>query len=327
METAIDLVIPWVDGSDPAWQQEKATFTGEGDGRTIRFRDWGLLPYVFRGIEQYLPWVRQVCFVTWGHLPPWLNEQAPRLRIVRHEDYIPEAYLPTFNSHTIELNLHRLPGLAEQFIYANDDMFFLQPLTRGFFFQKGLPVDKAEETPLRFLNGDIDHIIGNDLAVINRHFSKKETLRRHWHQWFDPKLGKSAAKNVLFSNFSGVLGFFDPHLPCAYRKSTFEAIWREEPDLLDATCRHRTRTIADVNQWVCRYRQLVTGEFVSDGTPRGRFFSIGKDDTSIERVIKERRCPMICLNDDDPHLDFEYEQQQLIRWFEHILPTPSLFER
>ena len=49
------------------------------------------------------------------------------MRIVRHEDYIPGEFLAqTFNSHTIELDFHRIPGLSEQFVYFNDDMFLLQ---------------------------------------------------------------------------------------------------------------------------------------------------------------------------------------------------------
>ena len=34
--------------------------------------------------------------------------------------------LPTFNSHAIELNLHRIPGLAPAFLYFNDDFFLGQ---------------------------------------------------------------------------------------------------------------------------------------------------------------------------------------------------------
>ena len=36
---------------------------------------------------------------------------------------MPEAYLPSYNSSAIELNIHRIRGLSEHFIYFNDDMF------------------------------------------------------------------------------------------------------------------------------------------------------------------------------------------------------------
>ena len=104
MNNAIDFVIPWVDGSDPAWIKEKQLYSNniqkEDDGREIRFRDWGTLKYWFRGVERYAPWVRKIHFVTWGHLPEWLNTNTPKLHIVNHRDYIPAEYLPTFNSMT-----------------------------------------------------------------------------------------------------------------------------------------------------------------------------------------------------------------------------------
>ena len=65
----------------------------------------GLLKYWFRAVEAYAPWVGQVHFITWGHLPEWLNTQCPKLHIVNHEDYIPEKYLPTFSANPIELNI------------------------------------------------------------------------------------------------------------------------------------------------------------------------------------------------------------------------------
>ena len=71
----IDFVIPWVDGSDPAWRKEKYKYMGidEPDAGDERYRDMGLLKYWFRAVEAYAPWVNQIHFITWGHLPDWLN--------------------------------------------------------------------------------------------------------------------------------------------------------------------------------------------------------------------------------------------------------------
>ena len=60
-------------------------------------------------------------FVTWGHLPKWLNIDNEKLVIVNHQDYIPEKYLPTFNSNVLDLNMFRIPGLSEQYINFNDE--------------------------------------------------------------------------------------------------------------------------------------------------------------------------------------------------------------
>ena len=118
----IDIVIPWVDGADPEWMKEKNKKAEELNGAFAadcsdkRFRDWGIIRYLFRSIDLYASWVNKVHFVTWGHLPKWMNPNAPKLHIVNHRDFIPQQYLPTFSSHTIELNMHRIPGLAEHFI-------------------------------------------------------------------------------------------------------------------------------------------------------------------------------------------------------------------
>lgn len=90
----IDFVIPWVDGSDPAWREEFQRYspTKGTDAGENRYRDWNNLRYWFRGVEKFAPWVNTVWFVTWGHVPQWLDRNAPKLRIVRHEDYIPSKY-------------------------------------------------------------------------------------------------------------------------------------------------------------------------------------------------------------------------------------------
>ena len=49
----IDFVIAWVDGSDPAWQAEKAQYRGGpvADASAVRYREWDTLRYWFRGVE------------------------------------------------------------------------------------------------------------------------------------------------------------------------------------------------------------------------------------------------------------------------------------
>ncbi|MEX6253875.1 hypothetical protein [Providencia huaxiensis] len=65
-------------------------------------------------------WNRKICalqhkihFVTCGHYPNWLDINNHKINFVKHSDFIPKEYLPTFNSHTIELNLHRIKGLMK----------------------------------------------------------------------------------------------------------------------------------------------------------------------------------------------------------------------
>ena len=56
----IDLVLPWVDGSDPAWRAEKNRYDTDHTVSDVRFESWDNLQYVFRGIEKFMPWVHHV---------------------------------------------------------------------------------------------------------------------------------------------------------------------------------------------------------------------------------------------------------------------------
>ncbi len=119
----IDIVLTWVDGNNPQWKARYSEFSAkvaDGDKRAIRFRDWNLLRYWFRGIEAFAPWVRTVHFVTSGEYPDWLNLSHPKLNWVKHEDFMPSEYLPTFNINAIETNLHRIEGLSDCFVFFND---------------------------------------------------------------------------------------------------------------------------------------------------------------------------------------------------------------
>ena len=124
----IDFVVTWVDGNDPVWQEAKSHYApADADIRAARYRDWEQLKYWFRAVEKYAPWVNKIHFVTFGHLPKWLNIDNPKLHIVKHEDFIPKEYLPVFNSTAIEIYLHCIPGLSENFVYFNDDFYLMKP--------------------------------------------------------------------------------------------------------------------------------------------------------------------------------------------------------
>ncbi len=136
----IDFVITWVDMNDPEWQKDYARYKGsvnpneKNSTSVARFRDHGLLKYWFRGVEEFAPWVRKIHFVTCGQKPEWLNAKHHKLNLVSHKDYIPNKFLPVFNSSLIEIYLHKIPDLSEHFVYFNDDFFIINNLTEERFF-------------------------------------------------------------------------------------------------------------------------------------------------------------------------------------------------
>ena len=124
---------------DPVWQGEYASAVG-GDVLAKRYRDWGTLRYLFRGIQKHLPFVNQVFLLVSGEsqVPEWIDRE--NVHVVLHKDIIPERFLPTFNSTTIEMFMHRIPGLGEEFLYFNDDMFPVMDCRQEDFFVEGKPV-------------------------------------------------------------------------------------------------------------------------------------------------------------------------------------------
>ena len=145
----IDFVVTWVDMNTPAWQKEFAQYAGEKDNEKngvseARFRDYGFLKYWFRGVEKFAPWVRKIHFVTCGQKPEWLDASNPKINWVDHRDFIPQQFLPTYNSVVIERYMHKIPGLAEHFVYFNDDFYITSPIGPERFFKNGLPCDIAD---------------------------------------------------------------------------------------------------------------------------------------------------------------------------------------
>ena len=137
----MDIVITYVNGLDPLWQKDYEQYTNI-PVLEKRFRDWNTLRYLFRGIETNMPFIRKVFLVVSkdSQVPTWINRN--KVEIVLHKDIIPAEYLPTFNSNTIEMHLHRIKELDEQFLYFNDDMFPIAPCEPTDFFRDGQIVIK-----------------------------------------------------------------------------------------------------------------------------------------------------------------------------------------
>lgn len=325
----IDFVIPWVNGSDPDWLAVRNEYCR--DSRDIdesRYRDWDILRFWFRAAEKYSPWVDRIHFITCGQIPSWLNKTHPKLHLVDHTDFIPAEYLPTFNSMTIELNFHRIPGLSDYFVYFNDDMFLNAPTTPDDFFVNGLPRATAVMTPLTpAAIGDAHiHAICNNMAFINTHFQKKEVLRSSPLKWYNPKYGKGLIKNVLNTPGSLFSCFSNPHICSSMRKTTYEKVWNLAPDLLDHSCRNRFRTTNSINQYIMTYFDLCTGNFIPRNPSIGVCYEIGIDSAAMHQDIRTGKHKIICVNDNANVVDFQEEQAMLIHAFESVLPHKSSFE-
>jgi hypothetical protein len=129
----IDAVYTWVDGATPGYDELLRTWARRPlDLNPNRYRDnLDLLRFSLRSLTAFVPWVRRVHIVTARpQRPTWLRGDAPGLRIVHHDAFIPAPNLPTFNSFAIVANVHRLPGVSRRFLYVEDDRLFGRPVAR-----------------------------------------------------------------------------------------------------------------------------------------------------------------------------------------------------
>lgn len=143
----IDLVYTWVE-DDAVHRAERSKFQSSGnlvkkDAGAMRFRCSREILQSVKSALCFAPWLRNIYIVCADYqYPHFLENISSKIHIVHHSDIFPnKSHLPVFNSHAIECHLHRIPGLAEQFLYANDDMFFGHDVRPDNFFTKdGRPI-------------------------------------------------------------------------------------------------------------------------------------------------------------------------------------------
>lgn len=231
----VDVVLTWVDGADPVWNEQKQQYRKlsypeeEAAPReavhSSRFRDNGELRYSLRSVAAFAPWVRKVHLVTADQKPRWLNTDT--VHLVSHRDIFPDAaMLPVFNSLPIECCLHRVPGLAEHFIYLNDDVMFGRQLSKDDFF---LP------------NGDLR------LWLVER---GKKYMERLLGKLGGPALHSSSvamAHHLVHERYGKRYPFVVSHYPKAMRCSSAAALWEAFPETIEAMLHSRFRSVADVH--------------------------------------------------------------------------------
>lgn len=329
----IDFVITWVDGSDAEWQREKANYipAAENDDSKERYRDWNLLRYWLRGVEKFAPWVRKIHFITWKNVPDWIVTEHPKLHIVKHEDYLPKEILPTYNSCVLELFFHKIPDIAEHFVYFNDDMFLTKKVSPEDFFKNGLPRDMLAFQPVvaNASNPLMSRVFMNHSIVLAQHFDKRTNVKAHKKNYF--KIGyplKYFCYNFLELSFPRFTGFYTVHGPSAFLKETYIDVWEKEGELLHRLAKNRFRSDLDVSQYLFREWQKLSSNFIPKNVERLLgYYEIGNNNFAISKAITAQKKPFICINDTGAQVDETSVRKLLTDSFEAILGEKSSFEK
>lgn len=279
----VDMVYCWCNGNDPEFIELKRKYGGLEE--KCRFSDNGELEHSVRSVERYATWVRRIWVVVndCSTIPSFLSSN-PRVTIVRHSDIMPSEMLPTFNAFAIELYLHRIHGLSEHFIYANDDMFIGREIGKNFFFDaKGRMVCRYGVTSLR------------SLAM-----SEKGCFAK------------------VVANGRKLLGIDDDrvthHCMDGYLKSVFEDFWGRFGDMASSSTQQRFRSANQLQRDVVSVWALKTGRGVRRSTRRSRLrrlFGKPRWDSLVYLIscpwyrdtIKRQKPYLFCLNDGEDATD------------------------
>jgi hypothetical protein len=223
MTEEIDAVYTWVDGRDADFQADFRRYAGTSAAVGVnRFRDNGELRYSLRSLWRHAPWVRRVHILTNGKTPRWLERSQPRIHLVAHAEVFPDRRcLPTFNSHAIEMCLHRIPGLSRRFLYFNDDFFLsrdVQP--EDFLTPEGGIAVFADDFPLH-----LDMLDG----------PARERACAYTQALLNERRGAPSAPRLLPS-----------HAPQMYDREILGRLERAFADEFGETAAHRFRTGNDV---------------------------------------------------------------------------------
>ena len=333
----IDFVVTWLDANDPEWQAEYHKYRGDNIYKEDngRYRNWDFFRYWFRAVENFAPWVNKVFLVTNGKNPDWINPNNPKLVLVKHSDYMPQKYLPTFNSRAIELNFHRIKGLSEHFVYFNDDMFINSQVKPEYYFKNKLPCDSNEETlffnpywdPQNKFSTKIS--IFCDIAKINYHFNRKKTVREAPRRWFGSHLGfKGLFTSLIISRTNRFQFFRWRHYEQPMLKSVIQEIWDLEGDFADKSCTQFRQDVS-FNPYIIRYWQFAKNLFSPMRLSNGQHFTIGNVDTKlIVKALEEAKLHSVCLNDTPYCTDEKYleAKKRISEVFERKFPNKSEYE-
>ena len=331
-EYPIDFVVTWVDGNDKVWKQDKEKYaieSGVEGNIEARYREWGLFKYWFRMIEQYAPCVNKVFLVTYGHVPAWLNESCPKLQIVKHGDYMPAEYLPTFSSVSIELNLWRISDLSEHFVYFNDDMYLTRKVKQTDFFENGLPKYAAIAMPLMSYGfATFQHELFANLGIINKFFNIRDVIIKNPEKWFSYVYGNDKKYNYQAYENSFLSGLWFNHLAVPYRKSTFEKVWKAIPDRLDWTSKHKFRGPLDIMHQIFQLWDICEGNFIPVGRDYYGNAPININEATIAAIESEQNI-FVCLNDSEAITDeaFANLQKMCESRLEKKFHKKSIFEK
>lgn len=303
----VDLIITYVNFKDTKWiaDYEKTAKIKVNPAMMERFRSFGTLRYLLRGVDKFMPYVDRVVLVVSSEtqVPKWADKS--KLTIITHDKFIPLTLLPTFNSCTIESFLHRIVGLNPYIIYTNDDIYPIMPSTIEDFYTNGLP-----NTNFKFYKG----------------YGKGNMFRQQCKNGAD-LIYNALKKKRLIPETKENPKFFKPdHCTSALTFDTLKTVgyYCGEDMRKVAT---PFRSMRNINQHIYLYYQYFTEKYNAKPIDYEYVTFVNGLDY-ITKSIEHPKHKFICLNDTGlTSTEYNYAKSCVQKSLSKLLPDKSKFER
>jgi len=271
--TPIDVVIAWVDGSDPELSKKRMKYLDSNEKDLIpganptRFHSLNEISYCVLSILKFAPFVRKIFIVTDKQNPnidnvvkQYFPERVSDIQIVDHSEIFEgyEDYLPTFNSICISNMLWRIKDLSNQFVYFNDDVFLVKHVKPSVWFQNNRPVLRG-----KWMLPPYERLIWDGLksffqsTILGKQIERVSSFQVN--QW-----------NAALLHGFKFRYFLSGHTPLALDKIKLKDYFTLHPEKLKENLKHRFRKYSQFNtvalanhlEYISGNRNLVSSQAI-----------------------------------------------------------------
>jgi hypothetical protein len=323
----IDVVIAWVDGSDPKLTEKRKQFLSKAKNhglppgaQTTRFASNNEIKYCVLSIMKFAPFVRNIFIVTDDQVPDiyedvkkYFPERLSSIRVVDHKeifrDY--EKYLPEFNSISIGNMVWRIDGLSENFVYFNDDVFLIREIKPEDWVINNRPVLRGRYMLPPFI-------------MLFKNFFKKVVQKyllgnADYQPKFSYYLVQWNAARVAGMKFRFL---FNCHTPHVINRPRIESFYEKNGALLERNISHRFRDLSQFNiTTLANHLEVRDGnrniERLNLGYLVPNYYSKRKLNKKIRHCENDTRVKSVCVQSLDTAS--KEDQNRIFSWMEHFL--------
>ncbi len=322
----IDVVIAWVDGSDPKLTEKRNQFISKSTKSTphgakaTRFASNNEIRYCVLSIMKFAPFVRNIYIVTDNQDPNLYTEvekyfphRLSSLKIVDHKEIFEgyEQYLPTFNSISIGNMVWRIKGLSPNFVYFNDDVILIREITPSDWVKNNRPVLRGYWTFPPYIK-------------IQRYKLKTFIHRKLLGQ---PNFHPRFSFHIVQWNVAKMLGlrwrmFFNCHTPHVMNIPRIRSFFEQHNALLEKNIAFRFRVQSQFNiTTLANHLELLDGNTQTEKLNLGymvpSMYTRGRLHRKINACTTDTRIKSVCIQSLDT-ASHEY-QNTIVSWLDKML--------